>query len=179
MKIFLVQFFCVFLDFPGGSDGKASAYNAGDWPGFNPWVRKISWRRKWQPTPLLLPGKSHGQRNPVGYSPWGRKELVTTEQVHFSVYSCHLFLISSASLRSMPFISFLVTYLAWNVPLVSLIFLKRSLVFTILLFSSISLHWSLRKAFFSFLAILWNSAFKWLYLLFSFAFSFSSILSYL
>ena len=38
--------------------------------GFNPWVRKISWRRKWQPTPVFLPGKSHGQRHLVGYSPW-------------------------------------------------------------------------------------------------------------
>ena len=51
--------------------------------------------------------------------------------------------------------------------MVSLIFLKRSLVFPILLFSSISLHWSLRKAFLSLLAILWNSAFKWEYLYFS------------
>ena len=54
-----------------------------------------------------------------------------------------------------------------DVPLVSLIFLKRSLVFPIQLFSSISLHWSLRKAFLSLLAILWNSAFKWVYLSFS------------
>ena len=53
---------------------------------------------------------------------------------------------------------------AWIVPLVSLIFLKRSLVFTILLFSSVSLHWSLRKAFLSLLSILWNSAIKWIYL---------------
>ena len=57
------------IDFPGGSDGKASAYNVG----FNPWVGKISWRRKWQPTPVLLPGKSHGQRSLVGCSPWGHK----------------------------------------------------------------------------------------------------------
>jgi len=56
---------------------------------------------------------------------------------------------------------------AWNVPLISLILLKRSLIFPILLFSSISLHWSLRKAFLSLLAILWNSAFKWVYLSFS------------
>ena len=49
---------------------------------------------------------------------------------------------------------------AWNVPLVSLIFLKRSQVFPILLFSSISLHWSLKKAFLSLLAILCNSAFR-------------------
>ena len=47
-----------------------------------------------------------------------------------SVYSCYLFLISSASLRSMPFVSFIVPIFAWNVPLVSLIILKRSLVFT-------------------------------------------------
>ena len=75
----------------------------------------------------------------------------------------HLFLISSASVRSILFLSFIVPIFAWNVPLVSLIFLKRSLVFSILLFSSISLHWSLRKAF-SLLAILWNSAFRWVYL---------------
>ena len=67
---------------------------------------------------------------------------------------------------------------AWNVPLVSLIFLKRSLVFLILLFSSISLHWSLRKVFLSLLAILRNSAFRWVSFLFSFAFR-SSFLSYL
>ena len=42
-------------------------------PRFNPWVGKISWRRKWQPTPVFLPGKSHGRRNMVGYSPWGHR----------------------------------------------------------------------------------------------------------
>ena len=67
------------------------------------------------------------------------------------VYSCHLFLISSASVRSIPFLSFIKPIFTWNVPLVYLIFLKRSLVFPILLFSSISLHWSLRKAFVSLL----------------------------
>ena len=84
-----------------------------------------------------------------------------------SVYSCHLFLISSAFVRFIPFLSFIEPIFAWNVPLVSLIFLKRSLVFPMLLFSSICLHWSLRKAFLSLLAILWNSAFKWVYLSFS------------
>ena len=64
-------------------------------------------------------------------------------------------------------LSFIEPIFAWNVHLVSLIFLKRSLVFPILLFPSISLHWSLRKAFLSLLAILWNSAFKWIYLSFS------------
>ena len=63
---------CSIRDFPGGSDGKASAYNA--LPGFDPWVRKIPWRRKWQPAPVLLPEKSHGRRILVGYSSWGRKE---------------------------------------------------------------------------------------------------------
>ena len=43
----------------------------------------IVWRRKWQPTPVLLPGKSHGWRSLVVYSPWGRKELDTTERHHF------------------------------------------------------------------------------------------------
>ena len=71
-----------------------------------------------------------------------------------SVYCCYLFLISSASVRSIPFLSFIEPICAWNVRLVSLIFLKRSLVFPILLFSSTSLHWSLRKAFLSLLAIL-------------------------
>ena len=47
---------------------------------FNSWVGKIPWRRKWQSTPVLLPGKSHGQRSLVGYSPWGRTESDTTEQ---------------------------------------------------------------------------------------------------
>ena len=43
--------------------------------GFDPWVRKIPWRRKWQPTPVFLPGKSHGQRSLAGYSPCGRQRV--------------------------------------------------------------------------------------------------------
>ena len=77
-----------------------------------------------------------------------------------SVYSYHLFLISSASVRSLQFLSFIEPTFAWNVPLVSLIFLKKSLVFPMLLFSSVSLHWSLREGFLSLLAIIWNYAFK-------------------
>ena len=45
---------------------------------FNSWVGKIPWRRKWQSTPALLPGKSHGWRSLIGYRPWGRKESDTT-----------------------------------------------------------------------------------------------------
>ena len=85
----------------------------------------------------------------------------------FFVYSYCLFLISSASVRSIPFLSFIKPIFAGNVPLVSLIFLKSSLLFCILLFSSIYLHWILRKAFLSLLAMLWNSSFKWVYLSFS------------
>jgi len=81
------------------------------------------------------------------------------------VYSCYIFLISSASVRSMLFLPFIVPISSWNVPLASLIFQKRklekrSLVFPILLFSSLSSHYSLRMAFLSLLAILWNSAFS-------------------
>ena len=45
----------------------------------NPWVGEIPWRRKWQPTPVFLPGESHGQRRLVGYSPWGHKESDMTD----------------------------------------------------------------------------------------------------
>ena len=51
---------------------------------FNPWVRKVPWRRKWQPTPALLPGKSHGQRSLEGYNPWGHKESDKTERLNNS-----------------------------------------------------------------------------------------------
>ena len=72
---------------------KVSAYSPGD-PGFNPWVGKIPWRRKWQPSPVLLPGKSRGWRSLVGYSPWSHRELDSTEQLdfhfHFHVWMCDL-----------------------------------------------------------------------------------------
>ena len=71
-----------FLYFPGGSDGKASAYNAGD-PGSIPGLGRFSGEGNGQPTPVLLPGKSHGQRSVVGYSPRGRKESDTTKRLHF------------------------------------------------------------------------------------------------
>ena len=47
--------------------------------GFNSWLGKIPWRRKWQPISVFSPGKSHGQRSLVGYSPWGCTELNTIE----------------------------------------------------------------------------------------------------
>ena len=69
-------------DFPGGSEGKSICLQCGR-PGFNPWVGKISRRRKWQPIPVFLPGKFHGRRSLAGYRPWGRKESDTTEPLHF------------------------------------------------------------------------------------------------
>ena len=93
------------------------------------------------------PGVGDGQEGLACCDSWGGKESDTTERLIWSDLIFPIF--------------------AWNVPLVSLIFLKRSLVFPILLFSSISLHWSPRKAFLSLLAILWNSAFKWVYLSFT------------
>ena len=47
--------------------------------GFDPWVRKIHWKRQWLPTPVFLPGESHEQRTLVGYSPWDCKQLDTAE----------------------------------------------------------------------------------------------------
>ena len=73
----------------------------------------------WVTTPLLL----SGSLCPFLYSS--------------SVCSCHFMLMSSASVTSLPFLSFIVLICAWNIPLVSLIFLKKSLVFPILLFSSV------------------------------------------
>ena len=69
--------------FPGGS-----GVNAGDTGlGIDPWVGKILWSRKWQPTPVFLPGKSHEQKSLVGYSPWGHKrvghDLATKQQLLF------------------------------------------------------------------------------------------------
>ena len=66
-------------------------------PGFDPWVEKIPWRKKWQPTPVLLPGKFHGRRMLVGYSPWGLKELDTTERLHIIDIDLRIQLFSTKS----------------------------------------------------------------------------------
>ena len=65
------------VGFLGGTEGKESRKHRRR--GFDPWIRKIPWRRKWQPTPVFLPGKFHGQRSLAGYSPWGHKESDMTE----------------------------------------------------------------------------------------------------
>ena len=70
--------------FPAGASGKEPTCKCGRLkrPGFDPWVRKIPQKRTWQPTPVFLPGESHGQRSLVGYSPQGCKELDTTWVTH-------------------------------------------------------------------------------------------------
>ena len=70
------------MGFPGGPGGKESVYQCRRHKRcrFIPWVRKIPWRRAWQPTPTFLPGESHGQRSLAGYGPYSLKESDTTEQ---------------------------------------------------------------------------------------------------
>ena len=69
--------------FPGGTSGKEPACQCRSHRsrGFDGWVGKIPWSRKWQPTPVFLPGESYGQRSLVGYSPKGCKKLDLTEQL--------------------------------------------------------------------------------------------------
>ena len=81
---------CIFIsmhyrskDFPGGS-GKNRLQCGG--PGLNPWGGTIPWRRAWLPTPVFLPGKSHGQRSLVGHSPRGRTELDSAERLSAARY---------------------------------------------------------------------------------------------
>ena len=64
------------MGFPGGTSGKEPTCQRRRCKrhGFDPWVGKISWRRAWPPTPVFLPGESHGQRSLVGYNSEGHKE---------------------------------------------------------------------------------------------------------
>ena len=68
--------------FPGGTSDKEPAcqFQRHKRCEFDSWVAKIPWRRAWQPTPVFLPGESHGQKSLVGYSPWGLKESDMSEQ---------------------------------------------------------------------------------------------------
>ena len=68
------------------------------WRGrFHPWVRKVPWKSKWQPTPVFLPGEFHGQRTLLGYSPWGREESDTTEWlIHTLQGHADIFLLSAS-----------------------------------------------------------------------------------
>ena len=86
---------------PGGSDGKESACSAGG-PKFDPWAWKVPWRRKWQSTPVFLPGEFHGQRSLVGYSPRGRKESDTTERLTLSPFRQSILELKGASGFNVP-----------------------------------------------------------------------------
>ena len=71
--------FCFLVCCPDGASGKGSACQCRRHKrqGFNPWVRKMPWRMKWQPTSVFLPGKFHGQRSLIVYGLWGCKESDT------------------------------------------------------------------------------------------------------
>ena len=72
-------------DYPPTKKKKNPAANARD--SVNPWVRKISWSGKWQPTLVFLPWESHGQKSPVGYSLWGRIQLSMRAHTHTLRYA--------------------------------------------------------------------------------------------
>ena len=79
---FLTSSTTICMGFPGSDSGKESTCQCSRC-GFDPWVGKIPWRRKWQLTPVFLPGKSHGQRSLAGYSPWNPEEWAgATKQQH-------------------------------------------------------------------------------------------------
>ena len=92
------SFIPVYMGFPGGSDGKASPAM------WETWVRSLGWEdlledeEAWQPTPVFLPGESHGQGSLVGYSPWGRKELDMTKRLTLSVRTLN-FILESLHLK--------------------------------------------------------------------------------
>ena len=85
---------------PGGTSGKESACQCRRHKrySFDPWVGMIPWSRKWQPTPVFLAGKSHGQRSLVGYSPQGRKESDMTEHTHTHTHTHTQVILSSLHL---------------------------------------------------------------------------------
>ena len=66
---------------------RSSVCQQSERPGFDPRVRKIPWKTKWQPTPVLLPRKFHGWRSLVGHSPWGHKESDTTKRLFTSLFT--------------------------------------------------------------------------------------------
>ena len=73
------------MGFPGGSTSNKHTCQCRRHK-FDPWIRKIHWRRKWQSTPVFLPGKFHGHRSLVDFSPWGHKESDKTE--HTCGHAC-------------------------------------------------------------------------------------------
>ena len=102
-----IYYFSFFWGFPDGAVVNKPTCQCRRWRRcrFDPWLRKIPWNRKWQPTLVLLPGKYHGQRNLVGYSPWGRRELDMTEHAGTTFLSIHPLSVSFLTpLFSWPFL---------------------------------------------------------------------------
>ena len=76
------------ISFPGATIGKSACQcKRPKLLGYDPWVGKIPWSKEWQPTPVFLLGKFHGQRSLAGYSPWACKESDTTEHIHTDTHT--------------------------------------------------------------------------------------------
>ena len=84
MSIYITESFCCILGFPGGASGKEPTCHCSRHKRcrFDPWVRKTPWKRAWQPIPLFLPEKSHGQRGLVGYSPQNHESQTRLKQFY-------------------------------------------------------------------------------------------------
>ena len=149
------------------------------------------WRREWQPTPVLLPGKSHGQGSLAGYSRWGHKELDTTkwmtcymECLFISLFSISIFSLVRCLLRSLAYFTFLLfvflllsfkysLYILDNCPLSDISFaiiLSQSLASLLILLvlsviKKILIVIKSSLSFFSFLCCLWWWFFVFLFFL--------------
>ena len=122
--------------------GKDSACQCGR-PGFDPWVGKIPWRRKWQPTPVFLPGQSHGPRSRVGYSSWGLKESDTTERhirtyigtniwmLSIRMHICLLYIIIYVILYYIVYILLYITCILYNIYYIYYVYYKIYNIYTI------------------------------------------------
>ena len=103
------------MGFPGGSVVKESACQCRRRKrrGFDPWLGKIPWRRKWQPTPVSLPRTVSGQKSLEGYSPWSRKELDMTQCEHkhasISYMSCPHWAVNTIGVRLSQIVLFIDT----------------------------------------------------------------------
>ena len=88
-NIHVCMYVYIFMGFPGGVSGKEPTCQCRRCKnhGFDPWIRKIPWRRAWQPTLVFLPGEPRGQRSLVGSSPWGHKEL---DMIEGTLHACML-----------------------------------------------------------------------------------------
>ena len=96
---------------------------------FDPWLEKIPWRRKWQPTPIFLPGEFHGQRSLVGYSLWGRKEAdviewLTLSHIWHDLATIHTNANPLSSFLSSPYFSISSLSISWKTLLYIFLILK-------------------------------------------------------